>query len=233
MLKGLVFDKDGSLYSASNYIAPFAAHLSRHFDSKEFLKKYHSFKERAIIGKKYNIHALCEQEDGKLLRSAFWVPALVALHYGFSGSFQEEFQSFSQFILNDSSFPFDSKLVEILSDSSYKKAIVSNEDSDKLLKKIRVYDLFDLKYLGAKKDQNLADICGNIESSFSANPSEIMWVEDDLEVLNRLKERGYITVLRKTKGFNYIPKEELKIIANLILEDDLTKLYNLIKQNGK
>ena len=102
-----------------------------------------------------------------------------------------------------------------------------------MLRKLGIYGLFDLRYLGAKKDQNLAEICEDIELSFLARPSEIAWVEDDLGVLNRLKERGYATLLRKTKGFNYVSEEQLKAIANLILEDDLTQLYDLMNQNGK
>jgi len=233
MFKGLVFDKDGSLYSASKYITPFAEHLGRHLSINEFLRTYNDFKEKAVVGKRYDADTLCEQDDGKQLRSAFWIPALVALHYGFRGNFQDEFLSFSQYILDDTSFPFDSRLVDVLRNKSYKKAIVSNEDSDKLLKKLGIYDSFDLKYLGAKKDQNLTEICEHIESSFLASPSEIVWVEDDLEVIKRLKERGYATVLRKTKGFNYVPEEELRVTANLVLEDDLTRLYDLMNQNDK
>lgn len=225
MFKGLVFDKDGSLYSVSKYITPFAEHLSMHFDSKDFLKKYHEFREKAIIGENYNIKTLCEQSDGQQLRSAFWVPALIALHYGFNGSFQQEFQNFSQYILNDSSFPLEPKLIDILNETSYKKAIVTNDGDDKLLRKLRINELFDLKYLNAKKDENLTKICEEIESSFLASPAELVFVEDDLGVLEPLKEIGYTTVLRKTRGFNYSPG----IVADLILEDELTQLANFMK----
>ncbi|MBU0471676.1 MAG: HAD family hydrolase [Nanoarchaeota archaeon] len=233
MLKCLVFDKDGSLYSASKYITPFAEHLSRLFDRETFMDQYHDFRSKGVIGENYNIETLIPDTKGKELISAFWVPALIALHNGFDGSLQEEFQLFSQYILNDSDFPHDSHAKKLLSKDCYKKVLVSNENKDELLKKLGLYDLFDLKYLGAGKDQNLELICDDIEDNFNAVPSEIIWVEDDLVVLERLKKRDYQTVLRKTKGFNYVSEDKLHKFADLVLDDSLLLLYELLNQNVK
>jgi FMN phosphatase YigB (HAD superfamily) len=230
-MQGLVFDKDGSLYSASKYINPFAEYLSKYFDEKKFMRDYHDFIENSVIGKKYDPKTLKEDENGRPLGSAFWLPCFIALNHGFVGGFLKEFSKFSDYILNDPFFPFDTRLIDVLSDPSYHKALVSSEDSDELLKKIGVRDLFDLLYVGVKKNQKLGEICPEIETSFSAKPSDIVWVEDDLLVLELLAKKGYKTVLRKTQGFNYVPEQELKSIATLILEDDLTELYNLIKND--
>ena len=228
MFKALVVDKDGTLYSAAPYVVPFGAHLSRHFDSERFLDAFRDFHKQAVIGETYDVGTLRPKKDGMQVRSAFWIPALVALHFGFSGSFQAEFQSFSQYMLDDPAFPTETELGDILRTQAYRKALVSNDDSDRLLRKMGIADLFDLKILGAKKDQSLAELCNTIESAFSATPAEITWIEDDMGVLRRLRERGYVTALRKTAGYRYIPEERLRVVADVVLEDELSQLRTVL-----
>lgn len=228
-MKAIVFDKDGSMYSVSRYIEPFAEQLSRHFDRDEFMRTFHGFRERAVIGNNYDLATLEQSREGSRLRHSIWAPLIVAYHYGFQGDFWGEIDLLSRRTMEDPDFPLDQRLPALLQDPRYQKALVSNDRSADLLKKLGLLDYFDLAYIPAHKDENLPDICDDIESTFCSAPEDIVWVEDDIQIVERLKHRGYVTALRKAEGFNYPPDQELQTVADFVLDDKLDEVYDLLR----
>ena len=228
MIKGLVFDKDGSMYSIEPFIKPFAEHLSRHFSKDKFMELYEMFRKQVIIGHKYNPATLEEDGNGMNVRNALLVPVVVALHLGLERKPLQEFEEFSDSYISNN-LDLDEALVlkRILEKTRCKKAVVSNDkNSEKVLRTLGVYNLFDMFCFGANKSKNLKDICRDIEEKFGAKPNEIVWVEDDVSFVETLTDLGYRTVLRKTRGFNYDPN--INSAAKLVLEDDLHKLEEML-----
>lgn len=233
-MKGIVFDKDGTLYSASLVLDAFAMQLSRHFDSKEFMLEYYRFKDKVMMGERYDPSTLEKSKNGPLMKNAFWVPGIVITHFGGQVDFSAESRRFFTYFFDRKDFLYEPKLRRIMSNDNYCKALVSNCSVEPPLDKLGICDMFTLKYLDADKMKNLDTICSHIDDAFQAEPKDIFWVDDDMLVLERLTAKGYETVLRKTWGLHYPGNDELRQrYARHVLEDNLVQLYELMKDKDR
>lgn len=236
----IVTDKDGTLYSPAKYVTPLAEFLSRNFDQDKFMRDYDKFREEVIIGRNYNIETMEPDVNGIEMPHAFWVPLFIAIKHGMQRQdIMAEFQGFYPQIFNDDKFPYEPIVNTIFSPdediADYSKVLVTNNGRSETLKRMGLENAFDLKLEGAHKRENLDLICHQIENDpIYADPDQTLWIEDDVPLLKRIKnEKKYKTVLRKTKGFKYIPDTELLDFCDLILDDELSTLHWYITQEAQ